>query len=926
MKYCLHPFCKLIKYGLNTVLLAAFISPMAVIAQDEEGIILEEVIVTGSRIQRSDFSSISPISVFTETDILESGYVTMEGFVQSIPSVTGGFYGSSINNGNHGMATVSMRGLGSHRTLVLLNGRRMPSANTGGFVDLNMVPVSIVERIEVLRDGASTVYGSDAIAGVVNIITKKNFDGANFRFQYDVTDEDDGKIYQAAGLMGASSDRGNVVFGLEYTKREQIMQGDRKFSECPLREDEDGELFCGGSGNSYPGQFFVQNPDHPLSGEGGQILYNGDVVPFEAERDAFNFAKWSYMVTPQEVWSVYANSHFDLLQESRVSTMTAFMEAVWSNRQSSQLLAAVGTFWGPTVPASNTFNPMGEDVRVQRRLFETGGRHFTQDTSFSRIVTGLRGEFNNGWNWDLSYNLGRFVDTRIIEGQINQPRVDVVVDPALCAASIDGCPRVWDPFRVDTLDQALLDYILVDHSPVVRSEMQTWQANLSGDVGWFELPGGLIQWAVGVENRSDEILYLPDGAAALGQIYFVAPEGIDGGYEVDEIYGEMRLPVLQGVTMADILAAEVSVRRSDYSNLEKSTTNWKFALEWAPTSALRFRGVYSEGFRAASIGELFFPQQPAIRFYNDPCENYGTSGNAVVAANCASEGLPPDFQLGFDEGTFIFGGNPDLEPEESESITVGLVWAPESIPNLTGSIDFFNIQITSTIVEAAGSNIINGCYDEPNFSSAWCDLIPGPTHPLVGEAPLPGSNFRNSLGNLSGILATQVNLADYETQGIDFALNYSFEAGPGQLSLGVMGTYLDRYHFTPFAGADRIELAGFFGPDQFTGGVATFPTWKVNFNFQYYMGNWSFAWIPRWFDKTESQYADDANAENFAKAIWYHNVQATYDLNHWNFALGVRNLFDEDPPYVTDNGDMNTIHFSYDTAGRYFYGRVSYSF
>ena len=242
------------------------------------------------------------------------------------------------------------------------------------------------------------------------------------------------------------------------------------------------------------------------------------------------------------------------------------------------------------------------------------------------------------------------------------------------------------------------------------------------------------------------------------------------------------------------------------------------------------------------------------------------------------------------------------------------------------SLDFFQIEITDAVGIAGTNNIITGCYESPNFSSPWCDLIEGPDHPLIRAAPSATSPYRDALNSVSGVLLTNANLADYETRGIDFAVNYAFDAGPGQLSLGVMGTYLERYDYTPFEGAETVEMAGLFGEDQWTGSSAAFPDWKVNFNFAYYMGNWSFAWLPRWFSSTDDLQADPANFENKAYSIWYNDLQATYDLNGWNFALGVRNALDEDPPYVSNNDDMNTIHFNYDTAGRYYYGRVSYSF
>jgi len=899
-------------------------TPLA-LAQDDppkDEYVLDEIVVTGSRIERTDIESMSPISVFTETDILESGQMTLEDFVQNMPTITGGYFGRTVNNGNPGYATASMRGLGSNRTLVLLNGQRMPSAGSNGFVDLNMIPVGIVERVEVLRDGASTIYGSDAIAGVVNIITKRDFKGAEFQLQYDITGEGDGEMTQASGIFGASSDRGNVVFGVDYTKREKIMQGDRGFSACPLFENADGSTYCGGSGTSYPGHIFSDT-------YASHILEGGSVVPFVGADHGFNYAKWSYMVTPQEVLSTYANAHYDLVQESPIGSVTAVGDFVWTNRQSDQLMAAVGTFWGPLVPATNPGNPTGEDAYVARRLFETGGRNFTQDASAWRAVVGLEGELNNGWNWDVTYNYSRWLDARVIHGQINTERVDTAVDPALCAADAN-CPGVWDPFRTETLTQDLQNYILVTHSPVQSSEMKTLQINLSGDLGELELPGGPVEWAVGYEKREEEALFQPDGGATLGLIYFVSPDKTEGGYSVKELYGEVRVPLLKEQPFADVLAAEISVRSSDYDNLDDTVTNWKGAFEWGPISALRFRTVYAEGLRSPSIGELFNPQQLSAQQYNDPCVNWGSLTNATVKANCQADGLPEDFQLTSNQASSILGGNPNLEPEESESLTVGLVFAPEELlpvlANLSVSVDYFNIKITNAVGTAGTDNIITGCYSSPGFSSHWCSMIPGPTHPFVGDAPHPTSRFRDAIGAVSGVLLTNANLADYETTGVDLAVDYVFEFATSVLNVGVMGTYLEQYDYTPFEGADLVELAGFFGEDQWVGNPATFPEWRVNFNFQYAMGDWSVTWAPRWMGATTDVNADAANGANEADGVWYNDVQATYDYKNWSFAFGVRNLLDEDPPYVTNYDDMNTIQFSYDTAGRYFYGRVSYSF
>jgi len=899
------------------------------LAQDDVGedseddvIMLEELTVTGSRIERSDLTSVSPLSVFTETDILETGHVTMEDFVQNLPSVTGGFLGDTVNNGSDGFATASMRGLGDTRTLVLLNGQRLPSVQASwasGLVDLNMIPAGMVERVEVLRDGASTIYGSDAIAGVINIITKRNFEGAQFQTQYDITGEGDGAIFQASGIVGANTDseRGNVVFGVDYTKRNEIMQGDRDFSACPYYDD-GSSLICGGSDFSYPAQFFNDNYD-------GNVLINGEIVPFTYDQYGFNYAKWSYMVTPQEVLSTYANGRYDLVQESAIGSVTAIGESVWTNRQSDQLMAAVGTFWIPLVPATNPGNPTGEDVYVARRLFETGGRHFTQDASSWRLVFGLEGELNNGWNWDVTYNYGSYLDTQLEFGQINQPRAETSLDPDLCAADPE-CPGVWDPFSTDTLNEDLQNYILVDHSPVGKSQMNTLQFNLAGDLGDFELPAGQVQWAVGYEHRREEALWQPDGAATLGMIYFVSADKTEGKYSVDELYGEVRVPILEDKPFADVLAAEISVRRSDYSLLNNANTNFKYGLEWGPIPSLRFRTVYSEGFRMANIQELYGAQYQSAQNYNDPCINYGTNANATVAANCLADGLPSDFQVGSSQATTVYGGNPDLKPEESESLTLGVVVVPEQLPRLEVSLDYYDIKINNAIGTAGVDDIINGCYNSPGFESFWCDMIYGPTHPIVNAAPHATSPYRDATGSISGVIGAGGNLADYETEGIDFSVNYVWEFGNSNLNTGVMGTYLMKYNYLAYEGADVMEMAGYFGEDPASGISATFPEWRLNFNFRYAMDNWSFTWAPRYFGSTDDIAGDEANLSNTAKAIWYHDVQATYDYEGWGFTLGIRNLLDEDPPYVSGYDDMNTINASYDTAGRYFYARASYSF
>ena len=906
---------------------------------DDEGAALEEVVVTGSRIKRSDTSSISPITVLSDADLAVSGNLTLENFIQDMPAVNGGDFGAGVNNGNPGIASVSLRGLGPNRTLTLVNGKRFASASVNGFVDLNMIPTAIVERIEVLRDGASTVYGSDAIAGVVNIITKTDFEGVDLQLGYDITDESDGEMINASLVFGNSFDRGNFVIAAQVNKRDEIRQGDRDFSACPLFDD-GVQTICGGSPTTTPAQFTPLGPDASL---GGQVLDADGVTvrPFDAARDAFNFAALSYLTTPQDVYSAYAAANYELFEAPVLGAVNASLEMNFSNRESDQLLAPVGTFGGWITSQEHPDNPFGDalcasnplctapqDVATSRRLTESGGRRFTQDVNAWRIGTGLDGQFENGWTWDLNYVLAKWEDSQRDEGRPNRPNIEAMMDPTLCAASTNGCPGVYNPFISDSMTEAQVAYGFVGVNTKNESTLNAFQLNFSGDMGSVELPGGPIGWALGYENRREEAASKPDGGAAIGAIAFTPGNVTGGKYQVDEVYGEVVVPILSGAPMAEILTLEASTRWTDVDFLNDSDTVYKVALEWAPVDDIRLRGTYSEGFRAPNISELFLGQQQSAESYTDPCRNYGTSGtDANTVANCEADGLAPDFNLATFQATTLQGGNPDLQPETSESFTFGLVLTPSFVENLSLSVDYFDIEITDAVGTAPTSEVISACYASAGFSDPLCALIVGPAFPGVDETPSPAApTRRNSNLQISGVLQTNANLATYKTSGIDFQVDYGFETGLGLIDLRVAGTYLDEYDYLPFSGGELIELAGFFGGDPAFGNPATFAEWQVNYGVTLTRDDWGGNLTARYMSATDDIDAAPANLSNVADAITYLDIQGYYNWNDVTFTLGIRNLTDEEPPYVTAYDDMNTLQFSYDTQGRYYYGRASISF
>ncbi|WP_394693631.1 TonB-dependent receptor plug domain-containing protein [Hyphobacterium sp.] len=935
------------------IAMTAFMGGSVAFAQD--GAADDRIIVTGSRIGRSELTSVSPITVVGADDLNVQAVRTLEDFADQITFAPGGETNSRVNNGSGGQATISLRGLGPNRTLVLVNGRRVTPANTGGTADLNMIPVSLIGRVEVLRDGASTVYGSDAIAGVVNIITRDDVEGFEAFGQYDVTSEGDGQIYRYGLTFGRSFDGGRFTANLEYFDRGTILQGDRPFSACPWAE-QGGQLICSGSTTAYPGRI-IPSGNSPnttaLNTLGSGLVLDpatNTLRPF-TPADGYNFAARSYMVTPQEVFSGFFDAEYDVLNSDRFGQATAYGEFMFAARASEQQLAPVGTFWSPLVPAFHPNNPTGEAVFVARRLAELdSGRFFTQDASSWRSIFGLEGMLPAGIFWDTSLSYGRYVDARVIDGQVNPVRAAQVLcnDPASLAAGACQTPAnlIWDPFRVNTLTDAIANFMLVRHSPVQRATRLSYQANLSGDLGGLQLPGGEIGWAVGYERRRDTAEFIPDGAAQIGQIYFVSGNATQGEQTSSEFYGEVRLPILSGVEFAELLAVELSARASSYdvtgTNVNNSFDANTYAIkaEWAPNDQVRVRGSFSTGFRAPSIGELFAPQAQSATTYTDPCLQWDTTTTGNRNVNCAADGLPLGFNLaGTSQAAAVTGGNPNLTPEESEGYTFGVVFTPSGTPILedfTFSADYFSFEITNAIGTADVNTIANQCYDSPNFSDPLCALIVGPGYTGVGGRPLaspfPGAGGarRSATGVLAGVLTTNANLSTYETSGVDIGIDY---AGPtfdifestAQFVAGLDITYLESFAYQVLPGGPVQDYSGFFAQDPFTGNPAAFPEITALLRLGVVSDSWQFNYVGRYLDEVSDFSGIASNLSNDAERVMYHDVQAAYDFVDSGVGLtfGVRNLANETPPYVTNNHDMNTLNQTYDTAGRYFYGRVT---
>ena len=905
------------------IALSGFLSPTLLAEDIPEDNLVEQVMVTGSLIAKDNTTSAAPISVFSAEDIKAGGYMSVGDFIANIPSVNGGNLGANVNNGNRGNSTVNLRGLGSNRTLVLVNGNRLVSGGPAGFTDLNMIPTGAIEKIEILRNGGSTAYGSDAIAGVVNIITKTDFEGINFNFQTDITSRMDGRKNLYSLTFGDQSEKGNYVVSAQYRTQQAISQADRKFSECPKREG-GGEVFCGGSLYSDPGVAIDISGDDP-------IFYvkdpaTGEKRLFDAERDSYNYAASSYMVTPQEVFNLFATTNYMVTEGNGFSSINAYSQASFANRTSKQQMAPVGTFFQPFVPEANPGNDFGSPVILARRLTETGGRVFTQDANTWNFVTGLNGEIelaDLGWNWDVSFNYGTWTDTQVVYGQANQPRIEEMLDPAACEAN-GACPGVWDPFVSNSLTDEMLKYAIVTHSPVSKARMLQFKASLAGDFLGVEIPfGGLPQWALGFEHRGEKASFTPDGGALLGEIYGVSNEVTEGSYNVKEFLAETRIPILKDLTGARDLTIEALARYTNYDYIKDNDWSLEGAINYSPIDDIRLRYTYTEGFRAANIQELGRPITDSAETYTDPCIDWAdpdSKASDTVKVNCAAEGLPGDFSLAANQADAVLGGNPELKPETSVSQTFGVIITPSVLENFSATFDVFQIKIDDYVGSLDINKIVSDCYGSANFGNSACSKIRGPE--FVDSPPYgtpEGAKRRNASGVISGLILQEQNLANYETSGLDFSFNYLTDVGFANLTARLNGTYLFNYKYRETKESEWSKFAGKFS-------TVAYNKLKTNLDIGLFTDSWRVNWIARYQSGVEDANPSEVNTANSIDDYIYHDVMGSYTYGPLTLSAGVRNLFDKEPPYVTNYDDMNTINYNYDTAGRYFFTGLSMQF
>ena len=756
---------------------------MPVMAQDDtEQDTLRPVEVLGSRIRRVQSETANPVLSFERADIEKTGLTSIAEVLKEI-SVNGPSLSLNTNNGNtSGNSSVNLRNCDSSRTLVLVNGKRWVSDNgLGGSVDLSSIPLAAVERFEVLKDGASALYGSDALCGVINVQTRNDFEGMEVNTYYGETDDGDGERQAYSITAGGSNEKFSGMFNVAYSEQKAIFAGDREISAVPLFGFPANVSSPGRASGTGPfgnitvrGVNLTLDPSKPGCAA-NQLCAPGTASsfkPYDFRTDGYNFAPDNYLVQPQKVYSAFGQMGYQVADNIRAKA-----EIFYTNRNGDAQLAAQPL--APlTISATSIYNPFGVAITGASFRPIAQPRSFGQEQDTWRFGAGLEGDFelaDRSFYWDVGYS---YADNRQVQlkngfyftSRVNEATGASFIDGqgiARCgtaAAVIANCVPLNVLGGPNGLNNAMLNYITVAPRNLQQSDQKSYTANITGDL--FELPAGPLAFAFGLERREENGASNPDPLTNAGLVLGDNPvQPTSGGFSVQEAFVEFNVPVLSDVAFAKTLEFSLAARYSDYSSFG-NTTNPKLSIRWQPIDDLIFRGSYGEGFRAPSISELFSGNATGRPGFQDLCSATNPSfiANPQTRAQCLAGGAPAGFNSQLSQTFLTTGGNVNLQPETSESKTLGAVYSPTWAEGLDMYVDWYNIQIENAIGANGANAILNGCYLQLNADR--CALI---TRDRTGAV-------NGNIGEISNIDSRNQNFrGGLETEGFDFGGGYRFE-------------------------------------------------------------------------------------------------------------------------------------------------------
>lgn len=920
---------------------AATAAPAAPQAEGET----QSVVVTGSRIQRRDADGVGPMLTLTKDDMKFAAPTSVGDLLQAVPSVGVSLNSNGTQGTSYGVSSVNLRYLGSaegsgNRTLVLVDGHRWGNAAGGrgfrDFVDLNTIPLGIIDRMEVLKDGASAIYGADAIAGVVNIYTKKRLDGFEADLRVGQSSREDADNVSGYLNWGKRFGKTTVFLSASFNDTKPIANADRSITQvalapltAPPTSPQGLYVLPGLSNNAYFGTpaGFAQNAANAVTRNQGV----GAIGAGAAADNSFHTAALpgDYYNTmtqglqasgPSKRGGVFGRVSYQLTENT-----TARIEALYSERKSSQLYAPFsldirgsngfrisndqafnpfGTANG--VPAANALAFSGSAFRIQRVPVEVGNRLVQQDVKLGRLLLGLEGHAGE-WRWDATATYTKSRANFDSYNQINLDHVyNALASPAVCAAAA-GCTPL-NIFGAITPEMA--NYIRYN----AKERNSTTQTDVAFNATrtLMELPAGDLGLATGYEYRRESGSDSPDAFAGSISTVLPAVGGVgqspttnpgrsptNGSYHLQEAYAELSVPLLSDKPAVHYLELDAAVRYSHYSTVGGKATG-KLGLLYRPVKSTLIRGTYSQGFRAPSISELYQGQRQTNFQAVDPC-----NGGGAGLPGCA--GIPATYnQSLYNSGLMrgVTAGNPNLNAETADTYSIGLSWTPSSIDGLSFVADKFLIKIKDAIAAQTGTQLLQACA----LSGLFCDLVQ-----------------RGASGEVLQLTQAVVNLSRLEVSGVDATLRYVFPALKGKFDTSLDVSYLDRYRsFVPQAdGSVAVDDRAGKGDQP----RSTFPRVKGQAALRYLASAYSAGWKARFIGSTKDIANNAVNGGETASVV-YHDLQFNYNLpgGKTTLGLGVDNVFDKMPPPSAANNPINFDMYTYDTRGRYFYAKVSTKF
>ncbi len=941
--------------------------------QEDQARFEDEVTVTGSLIPRPDLESLSPVAVMDVEEVTYSGVTRIEDLMATLPQAFAG-QNSTWANGATGTATVDLRNIGAERTLVLINGRRMAPGSPWGYApDLNTIPAAMLKRVDVLTGGASSTYGNDAVAGVVNFILDTEFEGMRADVQYSFYNhKNDNDLAQQMNAergfdypTGTANDGDginvNLAFGgkfadgrghasafIGYRDLDEVTKGMRDYLNCSAWATEDGPL-CGGSATTDRGTFIDANGDYWM------IDPNVDghaFVPWDGY--TFNYGPYNHIQRPDERWNAGAFINYEFNEHAE-----GYMELMYMSDETRAQIAPSGAF-GVT-NTINCDNPMMSDQQrdlictqngygpddyapliILRRNVEGDARsEFMRHSNF-RMVAGVRGDINDNWSYDV---YGMHAQTNMEDTYLNDldidritDALDVIVDPDtgdwVCRSGNPGCVP-WNVFEAGAVDPAAIDYIKTRLVLFGTTRTQVLNATFTGDLEDYGmiLPGAIegIQMAVGTEWREEFLERIVDETYRTGNAAGQGgpTEPVDGKFDVTEIFTEFLVPIVQDRPGIDNLSMDLGYRYSDYST-SGGVDTYKAMLAYSPNANMSFRTGFNRAIRAPNIFELFAPAGFGLGGSVDPCAGPNPT---FTQEECANTGVTPD-QYGSVPGNpanqynTFGGGNPNLDPETADSVTLGMVITPIALPGLTVTLDYYEIEVTDLIDSFSYNDIMTTC--ARTGDPALCSLI----HRGVD------GNLWYSYNIGGGFIETsQQNVGDLTAEGLDLTAAYTFGLGDkGFLSTDLKGTFtLTNSVSNPLRSYDCV---GYFG---FQCGQAT-PEWRhrMRFTWESNFGlNLSVMWRHIGSVDNDDASSDpdlrdpdqmeiwEASGSDGASDFNYIDISGTYNItDSIQFTLGINNVFDKEPPMWPDLQDdqfVNT-YATYDPLGRYVHTSLRFTF